>query len=987
LSESALFPGYIPRDEENRIRELSAQVLADHQTRVILLYGSGGVGKTSMVRHLANASKDDPATTWVGPIDIDDSEYWLLSNLEKLIAESLDPENAGRYFDGYLDYLTRLPQYLRPGIGHETVVSHLARIKDVFVESYKRFVAETGRSVVIVFDTVEPVRGMDLVVTLTQLIRELPATLFIMSGRPMPGDDGRPDPIVSALDDPLRQIPIDSVELKDLSQDAAYSYLSQSGIGRDLDEVEKAILVRLTRGHPLWLAFTVSYLGDHGLPEEAERELAEVEREIPYVGEMTQAGTDLHEAFNRRLVSHYRDTDFWHEAVKRLAVARESVSLTIWRELMSDRPLPDDAASLDSAWPMLQEIPWIRLRANNQYVTLHDVVAEELAKRIFPLHDQGKQWRHELWSRTAGIYSRRITARSAELDSEFAALDETLRGFDSMPVPDGERVPPTEEERAIIKEIARLDVEKRELCRFKAVGLCYQILCNFRAGSRLFLELLAEAKGEHDVLFQDLLIFQMERFLPGGTSYAVDDVIGEVISEYRSWLESRGRELYLEIGLSIADCLIRSEKPLAAIDLLARLPMEEADHRDRFRLNILRGNAYMRIPGQVREGYGHFEAALTVASSLTGQDRLKQVAKAHKELGFYYRNRGLWDQADLSYKQARDAISETLAAGSTVEDREEMASIQTNWAYVKGLGGNYRDGTNLVESAINIRRRLENRPEVAVSLSTCGEVYRYERRFQMAWIAYAEAEQIFQELRNWSWLGLIYQEQAICLYQAAQDGIEVESGIDPAEQSKRLIKRSLDLCRDLAVRGYPSALNRAGRIFAQEDPDAGLGYLDQGIKVARQLSDGWFWFANLIEYVELCYRVWDESRQRSYLDRISSRVPEINLAIDEYEFPDLKGRWNLLRGHLSLSAWLEHRDDTGLLSTALRHYKEGFAQVAQQYVGSSGAAAIAGEFDKFATMVWRLPIDVRARWQEEFRLAWSDTTGSTLLLARLEQLY
>ena len=189
------------------------------------------------------------------------------------------------------------------------------------------------------------------------------------------------------------------------------------------------------------------------------------------------------------------------------------------------------------------------------------------------------------------------------------------------------------------------------------------------------------------------------------------------------------------------------------------------------------------------------------------------------------------------------------------------------------------------------------------------------------------------------------------------------------------------------MRGYPSALNRAGRIFAQEDPEVGLGYLDEGIKVARQLSDGWFWFANLVEFIELCYRIWDESRQRSYLDRISSRVPEIAQAMDEYEFPDLKGRWNLVRGHLSLSAWLEDQDDVGLLSTALRHYKEGFAQIAQQYVGSSGAATIASEFAKFARLVWLLPIEIRATWQEEFRRAWAITPGSTLLLARLELLY
>jgi len=73
---------------------------------------------------------------------------------------------------------------------------------------------------------------------------------------------------------------------------------------------------------------------------------------------------------------------------------------------------------------------------------------------------------------------------------------------------------------------------------------------------------------------------------------------------------------------------------------------------------------------------------------------------------------------------------------------------------------------------------------------------------------------------------------------------------------------------------------------------------------------------------------------------------------------------------------------------AVNHYKQGFAQLAVKYVGSSGAASIGDEFDRFGTLVWQLPPQVRAEWQEEFRRAWSDQgPGSTLLLARLEELY
>ena len=35
------------------------------------------------------------------------------------------------------------------------------------------------------------------------------------------------------------------------------------------------------------------------------------------------------------------------------------------------------------------------------------------------------------------------------------------------------------------------------------------------------------------------------------------------------------------------------------------------------------------------------------------------------------------------------------------------------------------------------------------------------------------ARQIFQGRRDWSWLGLIYQEQAICIVQAMGEGIDL----------------------------------------------------------------------------------------------------------------------------------------------------------------------------------------------------------------------
>jgi len=986
-------PGYIRRTQEAQIVQESAKVRQDGSSRVVLLYGPGGVGKTELVRYLRESKQDDPEEIWVEPIDIDDPEFWLLSNLERHVARRLDPN--GLYFTRYTEYLSRLPSIARREISHETVVSHLGRIKRVFAECYQEFISNNDKTVVIVLDTVETVRGMYLLQTLTQWIKSLPGTLFILSGRPVPSVGRTEDPIKHELLDPHQRMTVTTIELDDFSEEDATLYLDNTRTGVHLEDAERIRLVYLTRGHPLWLALTVSYLRDVGLPPEAEigppwqaeESLAHLRSIMPFDREMLREGQHLHDAFKERLVSPYQYSDFWHEAVKRLAVVRESVSQDIWEQLMADQPIPADVAEPGQAWRRLQENEWIRLRANRHYVTLHDALAEELAQRLIPVHDLDKQWRRSLWRRAADIYGRMTEGPDEALAVKLNSLDESLQAWYTNPAPKGDDTRPLLRERQLIDETAALDAQKRELCQNRAIRIYYEVLCDFDYGTQLFLRTFNQAMDDHDVLFQDLLAFEMQRFLPGGAD-AFNDVIKEVVENFRRWLLSdAGRGRYLDIAISMGDYLVRAEMPSRALTLLDERLDATAGPDELFRLSNLRGNACMRIPGQVSKGLEYFERALADAQAADSPTKHKLIAAAYKELGFYYRNEGRWDLADESYALARRVISGRLSASSPDEDREEMASIQTNWAYVKGLTGSYRDGTNLVESAITVRRRLKNRQEEGISLSVCGEVYRYEHRFQNAWAAYLQAEQIFQDLRSWSWLGLIYQEQAICLFQASRDGLNLTSDRDPVEQAKRLITLALDLCGDLAIRGYPSALNRAGRIFGEDEPDKALGYLDEGIEQARRLSDGWFWFANLIEYVELCFQTWMKTDNPVYRTRIAARADEIATAASDYKFPDLQGRWMLLQGHLRVRDSLASGNED-LLRLALEDFKQGFILVAQRYVGSSGASAVAGEFRKFADLIWGLPQNIRAEWQAEFQRAWSEEEyGSTLLLARLEELY
>ena len=110
--------------------------------------------------------------------------------------------------------------------------------------------------------------------------------------------------------------------------------------------------------------------------------LDEIKNDLPYQGDATVAGRERAESFKGHLMAPYQDGAFWHEAIKRLAVVRESVSQPIWQQLMADRRWPADVADPIRPGPELRAIEWIRPRANTRYVTLHDAVAEELAQRV-----------------------------------------------------------------------------------------------------------------------------------------------------------------------------------------------------------------------------------------------------------------------------------------------------------------------------------------------------------------------------------------------------------------------------------------------------------------------------------------------------------------------------------------------------------------------------------------------------------------------------
>lgn len=967
MTEPTIFPPYIVRQAEEEavlgsVRRVDA---GTGDSRVVLLYGVGGSGKTQLIRHLAQTASSNASHRWLDPVDMDDPEFWLLSNLERRIARQLDPDN--QFFGPYQDRLEGSSQ-------RHTPLGYLRRVKRAFVVCYGQYIEATGNVPIIALDTMEAIRGTHLVVTITQWIKALPRSVFILSSRPPAAGSDR---LKEELQDPHQHVSVDEVILSGFTLDGAKEYLASSGVGGALDTDQLERLAHLTQGRPLWLALTVDYLREVGLPEEAIKyTLDELRSNLPFDAEPTPRGATVLEEIKRRLLTPYRSTEFWHEAVKRLAIVRQSLDEETWRLLMEDRE-PPDGLPWSAAWSKLLSVPWVRTRGNGRQVTLHDVLAEELVWRIIPLHDQDGTWRAGLWVKARDIFSR---------SAQDLTVDTTGEPGDRGGRPGSAGAVPVDARESLIDELTYFDIRERTADQARAAALHYSLLIDASSGTEQFLDLFDEASRSSAVFLRERLALEMQRFLPPADPNSAAEVVPDEIRRYREWLETAGESRYLEVGMRVGSFLTETGQAGTALALLRSLPTDRATPGQQYRLANLLGNAAMRVSASVLEAERYFVKALHLCSSLPPEELASRKAEAHKELGFYYRNVGQWAQAESAYRNAVASIAPTLPDRPERSEREEIASVYTNWAYVKALSGGYREAEALVETAVKIRRRQGHELGLGTSLSVHGEILRYDRKFHSAWQAYEEARAIFESLGNWYWLGIVYQEEAICLFQAVKAGFP-NLVAEPGSEARRRITLALDICRDHNARYYPSALNRAGRILGDEDSAAGLTHLADGIREAHNVADGWFYSANLIEYAELRYRRWLSSCEPEELAAIRGGHAQIEEAMRTYSFPDLVGRWDLLKAYLMVEEG-QRTGDRRRVEEAVTLVAEGFRLIARSLVGSHGAAALPAEFSRLHVVLESLTREEQDHWYSALRPVWGEPdSGEATLLARLQDLY
>ena len=944
-TNKAPFP-YIPREGfKSQIQDAIFVARRQRENQVVLLYGKGGDGKTYFVRELPN-EVSDPDLAWVGPYDIDDAEYWLLPNLESEIAEKLDPER--RFFAPYFDYQSKLPAVETTKIEFETLVGYSRQGERIFFDCYHRFVDESRQIPVLILDTLEAIRGLDFLPRLVRWMKGMKGTVFILASRPM-FIQGAEDPLLIELKAAPTALPCHIVKLEHFTEQESNEYLTQSAVGAALSEDHRRAIIDLCDGSPLWLAMTVNYLSQNEVPQEVST----------WPDKDAITAEYLRDDFLRRLTVPYRGSDFWAAAVKYLGVVRRRVSLQVWRRLMTNRTFPDGITTWEEAWGRLKALPWIRTRANENYVTLHDAVAEALAQRVIPLDDKDHSWRKALWDAAARTYWELV-------EQEMRALEDARRQLNA--VMETRRDAPPD----LIREFIKLSVKTTDYYLLVSTAFYYLMLSDREAGIKKFVELFEDSYSSHAYRLIELLWLELQRFLPGEQTFdPLDDIIKPELTRFQAWYKAHPDNQY-EVESRMARYL--TPKGVAsATEAVKRLTnLLEVNYHNESRvypLLILRANARLRVPPGAVLARQDFITACDLAKKETAPDKVKKnLGDSLKELGYFHRCTGDWGAARLAYREALEA--------TPVSNLENRAAIQSQFAYVQALRGRHQEAQEMVESALKVRRKFGDKLYIGLALSVRGEVSRYQCRFNEAMDSYDEAESIFIDLARNPWLGVIRQEMAICLFQAARAKEVVRRFSHYNEmfvKAQDLILESIAICRDSNIRNLPLALNRGGRIFGGHDLERGLEYLKEGIDVAGEVADDMFHLANLIELATLSFSAWERTRDPQYLQVIESRTDEINQACDDTDFFGLEGRWEVLRGHIKFSKALATnglRDQHGLFGEALSLYESGYPKIAKGYQGAYGIIVLHEQMEKLDELMRKLPETERERWLTEIDNAW-----------------
>lgn len=773
-------------------------ILSEGTSRIILLEGDAGIGKTAVLERIAQLA-DWSAIVSLPLFDFYDTHFHSSQALEKAIADALDPAAQGVFGD-YRQRRLREPQ---------------ADLWPEFLAGYRRAVEGKQRTVLLRFDTAErllyerdsPNVLQDCEVEeldapswewLLRRIGLLPNTFVLIAARPIP-DDELLSKLKDAYRDRLLHLKLGGFELLDTTV-----YFRTSGFGQQVAEetpemVDKVHL--LSGGRPILIALALDWLKrgmwDPRLYPMAVAELRQLRTQFESQrldASERAAWEDIQRRFESALVGQIRDLSTPLDiAVRYVALCRKGCNVALLRHLMQAGGHEVGQEEAEHLVVQLLELSFVKppRPGSRDMFFLHDEMYD-LVERYVWLRD----WPH--YHEQARL-DRVIIDWYTEQIEVYARRIREARDW---------------QERGQLRREQQLLIAERVYYQFDA-----DPRLGYREYSHLVEETIAQRELEWDTwLHNEALWFMSHRAWRRGEpndetpdyprrdpAWRKDGIsVRNPTVDYdsrRHWVSRYIARNQLSNAVRIAEKLL---------DMLS-LPGEPELYRPGLRIALAAAQSY--LSGE------HIDAAVTNFEA--GLNALSAVPVEHREpwlhpylSGSAHLYRGLALRGKLSLDQAREAYSQAIRYFRQINYAPGLAEAANNLAYILARQGRLEPALSTGNEALRIRQALGDEYGIGLSLNTVGIIH---ERMAHPITAIARSEQaldIFTKIGNARGI-MLARINLGRAYRRKARSPEWEQQDKDFEQGERCLKEAIESGQDADVDKFyqVEAYNELGCLY------------------------------------------------------------------------------------------------------------------------------------------------------------------------------
>jgi len=406
MPEQERFPLFIGR--EKIIEEVeNFSKLPEKASRVCILYGEGGIGKTTILLKLKEQFSSSNDFLISSIIDFSQLIYRTKISIMNQVSKISHPN-----FNSYRKALDEFHEFERKGQAEQPGqrLHFHQKVEEAFLHNLRN-INTNGFKIILFFDTCEQIFNSSLMDFLLKIAAETSDILFLLAGRPPKTNNMQSAEDFFArkiIEHGLSRRNCQIIHLEGFKENETDEYFNQSADGKTIDPEMRKKIQLLTKGNPIKIALSIEWLrrgiNISDVTEHSFTELEEISKKNP------NRYDEIYKNFEFDLVDKIR---ILQSPVDDILLKMAHVQLRFNSELLNRLIQNNIKASIMGE---LKSLPFIKFIPDEDFFVLHDEFARLLNEYIWPRRDAAGLSRKDLNIEVLKYYDEKIEQLNKKYD-------------------------------------------------------------------------------------------------------------------------------------------------------------------------------------------------------------------------------------------------------------------------------------------------------------------------------------------------------------------------------------------------------------------------------------------------------------------------------------------------------------------------------------------------------------------------------------------